>query len=405
MIIKEIDNPGKGNCAFYAFAIGLIDIIKHEIAREGVSATFQKLKILSMEVLDLSADAFPIKLNEINEFNFSDQSISLLNKIQYCFRHIIYNHRKRELFDKPLNSPDEFPPTAFIDFTEMVHCFAKNDSTDNHYNGLINSSAAREYGIEVANKIKVLRQRRERLSRWYPENPQDKNYNDARRKYMFNSFDEPINRLILEAFKEDVYMKTESSIQLKSNSCIVAAMKDITVNYRWGTHRDLDDLANIFEINFNTFNYGRNNYLYGSANIANRPSITLNNRNNGHWTTNLTFLGHFRGKQYGDFSKDSILTKEEIKNILLTYTSGWKALITTRHHLPKAKELIKDCDSEKQSIFDILVKLNQYSSDIEYASNSSFKKRLDYILARAKYSFSISEQPINELVDNVRAQI
>ncbi|STX51071.1 Dot/Icm T4SS effector [Legionella busanensis] len=405
MIIREIDNPGQGNCAFYAFAIGFIDIVKHEIAKKGVSATFQKLQNLSIQALGLTADSFPIKLNEINAFDFSNQSISVLNKIQYCFRHIIYTHRKAELFDKPLNSPDEFPPTAFIDFTEMVHCFAKNDSTDNHYNGLINSSAAREYAIEVANKIKTLRQRMERLSRWYPENVQDKRYNDVRRRYMFNNFDEPINRLILEAFKADVYLKTESAIQLKSDSRIVDAMQDITVNYRWGTHRDLDDLANIFEINLNTMNYGDNNYLYGSANIANRPSITLNNRNNGHWTTNLTFLGHFKGQQYDVFTKNSILTKDEIKNILLTYTSGWKSLITPRHHLQKAKELIKACNSGEQTILDIIRTLNEYRHDTEFASNSSFKKRLDYILARANYSFSLGEQAMNDFADNITAQI
>ncbi|MGQ3888528.1 hypothetical protein ACQUW5_05790 [Legionella sp. CNM-1927-20] len=401
MIIREIDNPGKGNCAFYAFAIGLIDIIKREVARGEVSVTFQKLQSLSIDALSLSADAFSIKLDDINTFDYSKQSIQLLNKMQYCFRHIIYSHRKNELLARPLNSPNEFPPTVFIDFMEMVHCFAKSEPSAAHYNGLIYSPAAREYAIEVASKIKVLRQRMERLSRWYPENAQDKNYNDARRRYLFNSFDEPINRLILEAFKEDVYVKDESTLRINSNSCIVEAMEDITVNYRWGTHRDLDDLANIFEFNFNTINYGRNHYLYGSANTADRPSITLNNRNNGHWTTNLTFLGHFKGKRYDVFTKDSILTKDEIKNILLTYTTGWKALITTRHHLQKAKELIKDCNNETQNILDILYKLNQYSNETEFASNSSFKKRMDYILERAKYSFSVNEQTNKDLAQNI----
>ncbi|WP_419420826.1 hypothetical protein ACNVED_05890 [Legionella sp. D16C41] len=390
MIIKEIDNPGRGNCAFYAFAIGIIDIIKHEAARGGDSVTFKKFYDLSRT----ASQEFSITLEDIKKFDYNNQDYSLLNEMQSCLRFIIYNHRKVELLTRSLNSPDEVPPTAFIDFMEMVHCFAKDEPAEANYNSLIYSTGVREYAKEIANKIKLMNQRMERLAKWYPENKTDKDYSEARRKYMFNHFDEPINRLILKAFKDDLYVNDSPTLKLKNTSYILAAIKNITVNNCWGTHRDLDELASIFKIDLNTINYGNVRYLYGADRGSKSPTITLNNKNNGHWTTNLTFLGHFNGKKYDIFTKDSILTKEEIKKILLTYTSGWKAILTNRHHLIKAQALIDACNNKQTDILNILDNLIAYTANTNFAANSSFKKRVDYILERAKSSSLLDEQSI-----------
>lgn len=41
----RIDNPGGGDCGFYAFAIGLIHVIQHEYYANGKSNTFNRWKM------------------------------------------------------------------------------------------------------------------------------------------------------------------------------------------------------------------------------------------------------------------------------------------------------------------------------------------------------------------------
>ena len=89
-------------------------------------------------------------------------------------------------------------------------------------------------------------------------------------------------------------------------------------------------LAHIFNIKLGVRTYSeRGSY----QNIPPGAAFTLNNWGNGHWNTSLTFLGTFAGKKYDTFTKDSVISKEEIKKILLTYTTGWKSILTSRHHL------------------------------------------------------------------------
>ncbi|STX28572.1 Dot/Icm T4SS effector [Legionella beliardensis] len=382
MVTRVIDNPGRGKCAFFSFSIGLMDMIKHQCARDprGRSAIFETFQNLSVAALGLSSvDELNISLDEIKKFNYNKQSFQLLDKMQRCFRHIIYHHRTSDLRAGGLNFDNGVGPTAFFDFNELVRCFAKNDFQSAQFIGLINFPAARAYAEKAANEIKSIMKR---LTEWYPSKRADEAYTTARNKYMLKHFDHYASEIIFKAFNDDVYNQAG---EVNDSSCIVAALRDVTVESRWGTHQDLDELAHIFNIKLGVRTYSeRGSY----QNIPAGAAFTLNNWGNGHWNTSLTFLGTFAGKKYDTFTKDSVISKEEIKEILLTYTTGWKSIFTPRHHLDIAKQLIKDCDNETINVTTIANKLSRYMTETNFAKNSSFIKRAHYIIARAEYSLA-----------------
>ena len=66
IVPKTVDNPGSGNCAFYAFAIGLINIIQYE-NQTGTCSTFNK-----WVEFDSSINAYYIRLVKF-DFNKNEK--------------------------------------------------------------------------------------------------------------------------------------------------------------------------------------------------------------------------------------------------------------------------------------------------------------------------------------------
>lgn len=357
MVFFEIDNPGKGNCAFYGFAIGLIDIIKHEYAIAGTSSTY--------DALASRIDNFAVNLDEVLSFNFKHQSKLILDRMQTSLRVILLNHRKQELVD---NKESLSTSMTFNHFGEIVRNYLDNRSTRSTFNELAKSAPLKYSALNVARQI-------QRVMKRYQQKPSNLNYRQKWEAY--------IDKVIAKAFIDDVYT-SGAEVGLRNDSLVIAAMADVTVNFRWGTQTDLNDLARIFNVNLHTLRNGTADYHPTDTPL--RPIITMNNKRNRHWTTQLSFVGTgFTGKEYSVASKDSVLSKQEIIAIMQTYTNGFISRVTSRNHRGKAQDIITQCYDAELTVTDIVTALEAYLKDSDFTVNSSFQKRTRYILARAAF--------------------
>jgi len=364
-LLKEINNPGKGNCAFYGFSIGLISIIKREMVRDKKSATFTLLK---NSCLAFDKD-FDIDITDILSFNYSSQSPVLLNKMQMHLREILYRHRIQDLVN---NRNNLSASRTFCNFSAMARGSGLPD-----FNELVKSKELQQYTVETANKIK-------RHKKWFPDDKNTQRFIDS---------------IVEKSFISDVFEKPDvpSSIELNQKSLVVTALKEVTTNYRWGTQRDLNELASIFKVNLHTLVNGES--LQAFRDEPSRPVITMNNKHNMHWTTKLPFLpDNFSGKKYDDCTRDICITKREIKAILSSYTTGFRSIFTKRNHERFAMQMIGLCKNSQVDVNEIVKQIRDYAHDNLFADNSSIKKRLNYILARADYSKE--EQPESLVVEN-----
>lgn len=85
---RIIDNPGLGNCAFYAFAIGLVNIIQEE-AKYNRRTMFHRWVGLDRSISGL--------YDEILQLNFEDPDKELLDRLQSSLRIVTYQYQIREL--------------------------------------------------------------------------------------------------------------------------------------------------------------------------------------------------------------------------------------------------------------------------------------------------------------------
>jgi hypothetical protein len=87
-----VDNPAGGNCAFYAYAIALIDVIKREFhTNNGNSRTFDTWCKLDKELQNQDY------IKAVLEFDYKNQNVSLLYVLQTSLREIIYKEQCRQL--------------------------------------------------------------------------------------------------------------------------------------------------------------------------------------------------------------------------------------------------------------------------------------------------------------------
>ncbi|MBA2652238.1 MAG: hypothetical protein H0U73_08230 [Tatlockia sp.] len=175
---------------------------------------------------------------------------------------------------------------------------------------------------------------------------------------------------------------------IKESSRILAGLSQIKLKSRWlATARDLCYLAAPLKVNINFLENGKPTEAKGT-NYSNWPNLTIDNLDNYHWITRLQ-LGYFAGKSAEKYAswvyEDRPLCKKEIKNLMLSYTTGFVSFFG-RTHLDMADEIIVDCDNPNSTVASIMQKLDKYMFKQNYNPNSSFLKRFEYLEARYRSS-------------------
>ncbi|CEG58449.1 hypothetical protein [Legionella fallonii] len=255
---KIVDNPGGGDCAFYAFAIALINIIKEENVYKN-KKMFERWVALDPSIAE--------HFGAICSFNFNRPNNELLYQLQRSLRTITHfsqlNELKRACCD-PENYTDPNNPykiivgnSTYIKFAEFYY----NLQTDARFNELADSDAILRA---------ILRIKR----------------GDVRENFE--------HLILVPVFLSLIYgggvaPKSITLDRLPINRApVVEAMAAITQDAFWGTHLNLDYLARAFEVNFHPLeNLVPVQEFKGD--VRGRHTVTINNVNNAHWTTEVTY--------------------------------------------------------------------------------------------------------------------
>ncbi len=294
-----VENPGQGNCAYYAFAIGLIDIIQKENhENQGISATFDRLKKES----DLE-----ISIEELLAINLYEQPHkkhpSILHKLQAALRELTATTYQRELlsaFEK--HEPQYLLSTqAYHQFIELVKEYQKPKVQQNikklqHFSELALSPSVCALAQKTAKKIASKTSTHTTTSE-------------------YNAIEET---LVIEIMNEDILSHCSNT----PSSEIMKAFKQIEKPGRWGTHDNLRELAMALKVNLVVD--GKEN----GKRASNLPTVTLVNQHNTHWTTKVKSRPKKSSSSYQTLTKSLKLNNAQKTHI--------KTL--TQHVQPKYKE-------------------------------------------------------------------
>lgn len=275
---KNIDNPGFGNCAFYAFSIGLVHLIQHENAYKK-RQLFNHWLQLDPAIGTLWALMTECEIDKIPK--------ELLDKLQFSLRRIVFETQAKEL-------------------TEC--CLSVHSNQSNQYHALIASShfsqfAEIYYEPLVDSRFNVFASIPEIVAaldelKTKPVNPSDVSMELA--------------KLFIRLHYGEKTLITKETKPLES-SPILVAMKKVTVNYFWGTHFDLDKLARVFDLNFHPLKNGV--AIHAFKDLEGKHTITINNQSNVHWITQVSVAQlKFSLKNHDEKKKtDASLTDEKNK--------------------------------------------------------------------------------------------
>jgi hypothetical protein len=256
---RTVDNPGKGNCGFYAFAIGLINIIQEEKA-SGRRTMFDRWVRLD--------DSITQYYDAICNYDIDRPDYELLENLHRALRLTTYRQQFDELrrvcpvAKKEDRYKDLVATSTYRKFAELYY----GRDVDPRFNELASSAAIRR-AIARIDRSTVVEEREALvlapvfLALFYGEG----------------------------VALDSITAATEPSV----TSPIIESLQGVTKDYVWANHLDLDYLANAFEVNLHTLENG--NARYPFHDLVNRHTIILNNQSNVHWTTQVAFAKVSKG--------------------------------------------------------------------------------------------------------------
>lgn len=249
---RAIDNPGQGNCGFYAFAIGLIDIIQEEKVINQRSMFDQWVQLDPS--LSHSYDA-------ICAFDFDHPDDRLLEDLHRSLRRITYKVQLEELRQVCARTTveDEYrllvATSNYCKFAELFY----DNNVNPGYNEFAKYPAIKKALAQI-DRSKVVAEHEALVL---------------------------VPLFISLLYGEGVAPKDITPLtEPLSDSPILKAMQVITHDFVWATHLDLNYLAHAFKVNLHTLENGEATYPF--QDLPERHIITVNNQHNIHWTTHVT---------------------------------------------------------------------------------------------------------------------
>ncbi|ANH11704.1 TPA: type IV secretion protein Dot [Legionella pneumophila] len=261
----SIDNPGGGDCGFYALAIGLISIIQNEYKLYGKSKTYDRWKQVEGIYGVRLQDILNVDLTKLHDSPYTYKS-ELLFLLQMSLRNIAVIVNKEDLVKRIIEEGRSKDQTkiegsnAYCKFMELVQLYLyRRDSLEriSQFNELALSPEIVQTARDIA---KILR--------------------PILRNQPFHQVQKIENAFVKEVLLNDVL----SGNTINSNSIILKNLEKIKEQGRWATHDDLKEIADLLKINLN---------VVGQPNgkpIPEYPTVTLKNLSNTHWITQVESL-------------------------------------------------------------------------------------------------------------------
>lgn len=297
-IVRQIiDNPGAGNCGFYAFAIGLIHIIQQEdpllapVFRQWCSLVptltqyhggAASLSATATDVDAAAAEAAAIESMHkqllLFDFKRSDKNTALLNHLQMGLRNCLYENRVRDLklalTDPGFNNNNITANSTYLDFASVFY----------GQSNAIDRSEGNNIFADSAELVKQITAARNLIERSAGESD--------------NEFDEKLSNESVACFIRSLYGADATLEQITANTAFapellaVQALANIKQDRIWATSQDLQKFASLFNVNYYMIIDGAPFQV--NTNEDNLPTITLNNVRGVHWQTQISELQQVR---------------------------------------------------------------------------------------------------------------
>lgn len=259
IVNKLINNPGLGNCAFYAFATGLINIIQEEHSSHN-RELFNRLTQLQPSIRPLYQQICDFHIEEAAR---TSQDKQLLESLQKALRRMLFQTQLNELKQDCVNpGEDNTRLKSNSIFSNFAAVYFENIREIKDYNEFARSKS-------ILKEIDQLKAEHSKIK------------------------DIPFTQIILDLqtlFLRLLYGKDTPAISLETpflrNSSIVLAMEEITRDYVWGTYTHLDALARTLSVNLHYLINGSASQPFHD--LPNQHCITIDNQNNMHWVTHVT---------------------------------------------------------------------------------------------------------------------
>ncbi|HAT5920570.1 TPA: type IV secretion protein Dot [Legionella pneumophila] len=261
----SIDNPGGGDCGFYALAIGLISIIQNEYKLHGKSKTYDRWKQVEGIYGVRLQDILNVDLTKLHDSPYTYKS-ELLFLLQMSLRNIAVIVNKEDLIKRIIEEGQSKDQTkiegsnAYCKFMELVQLYLyRRDSLAriSQFNELALSPEIVQTAQDIARILGPIL-----------------------RNQPFHQVQKIENAFVKEVLLNDVL----SGNTINSNSIILKSLEKIKEQGRWATHDDLKEIADLLKINLN---------VVGQPNgkpIPEYPTVTLKNLSNTHWITQVESL-------------------------------------------------------------------------------------------------------------------
>ncbi|APF02104.1 TPA: type IV secretion protein Dot [Legionella pneumophila] len=290
----SIDNPGGGDCGFYALAIGLINIIQNEFELHGKSKTYDRWKQVEGIYGVRLQDILNVDLKKLHDSPYTYKS-ELLFLLQMSLRNIAVIVNKEDLVKRIMDEGRSKDQTkiegsnAYCKFMELVQLYLyRRGSLEriSQFNELAFSPEIVQTARDIARILRPIL-----------------------RNQPFHQVQKIENAFVKEVLVNDVL----SGNTINSNSIILKNLEKIKEQGRWATHDDLKEIAELLKINLN---------VVGQPNgkpIPSHPTVNLINHYNTHWTTQVESLQgprqysvpHKRAFAYETVSDRAVSLKEE----------------------------------------------------------------------------------------------
>ncbi len=288
-----IDNPGGGDCGFYAFAVALIDIIQQQArAGDDQSKTLRQLQ-------GLGAD---ISLEDINAINLQALSQSprpvlgsrerrILDTLQMSLRKVAANEYKQQLMDRmaidaaqnqiaPGSSHDTMGSQIFGRFKHLVEEFLTGNLLRAGVMGSTVRNQPRLRQLAQFNELALddgLLQAAAELANTVDAAIVDASIGNQTYGEITRAADPGCNLQIAEAT-----LGTHLENYFTRNiATILPAIDAVARQGRWATDEDLRILAEVLEVNLKVA--GQQTGVLP----ADQPTVELINQENAHWVTSV----------------------------------------------------------------------------------------------------------------------
>lgn len=281
--MPTIDNAGGGNCGFLALATGLIEIIQQEANTAGGSETFENWKRLTGFDYNL-LDIINVDLVQLANSPGSYQYPLMLG-LQASLRDItadayrqdlIHRIQAEELIEERMNLVEG--SVVYGHVMEIVDEQDGKATVDSRYNELKNSPSVISLAKRAVEAIG-------RALRILPAT--------ASRKEVSRTRNAEVKAIVVEDVIKDG--------QPNPDSVILKAIDGVKKPGRWATHADLNEAAAALNVNLKVTG------IPDGEIAPERPTVTLNNLSNAHWTTVVSEMPGLAAET----PKPAIITKPE----------------------------------------------------------------------------------------------